>query len=109
MGLQSALTTALTGLQAAETTIDVVGNNVANSQTVGFKESEAIFATQFSAIAQHRFGAQHKLGWYQPATNWPGCEGRGDLAKLHARHNRNQLQPARRGHPRRRFLGCAVW
>lgn len=47
MGLQSALTTALTGLQAAETTIDVVGNNVANSQTVGFKESEAIFATQF--------------------------------------------------------------
>ncbi len=47
MGLQSALTTALTGLQAAETTIDVVGNNIANSQTVGFKESEAAFATQF--------------------------------------------------------------
>jgi flagellar hook protein FlgE len=47
MGLQSALTTALTGLQAAETTIDVVGNNIANSQTVGFKESEAVFATQF--------------------------------------------------------------
>jgi len=47
MGLQSAMTTALTGLQAAETTIDVVGNNVANSQTVGFKESEAVFATQF--------------------------------------------------------------
>ena len=34
-------------MQAAETTIDVVGNNVANSQTVGFKESDAIFATQF--------------------------------------------------------------
>jgi len=47
MGLQSALTTALTGLRAAEATIDVVGNNVANSQTVGFKESEVIFATQF--------------------------------------------------------------
>ena len=47
MGLQSALTTALTGLQAAETTIDVVGNNVANSQTVGFKESDVVFATQF--------------------------------------------------------------
>jgi len=47
MGLQSAMTTALTGLQAAETTIDVVGNNVANSNTVGFKESHAIFATQF--------------------------------------------------------------
>ena len=47
MGLQSALSTALTGLNAAETTIDVVGNNVANSQTVGFKESSVSFATQF--------------------------------------------------------------
>jgi len=47
MGLQSALSTALTGLRAAETTIDVVGNNVANSQTVGFKESSVNFATQF--------------------------------------------------------------
>ena len=47
MGLQSALTTSLTGLQAAETVIDVVGNNVANSGTVGFKESNVLFATQF--------------------------------------------------------------
>lgn len=47
MGLQSAMTTALTGLQAAETTIDVVGNNVANSNTVGFKESNVLFSTQF--------------------------------------------------------------
>ena len=47
MGLASALTTALTGLTAAETTIDVVGNNLANSQTAGFKASDAVFATQF--------------------------------------------------------------
>jgi flagellar hook protein FlgE len=47
MGLQSALTTSLTGLQAAETVIDVVGNNVANSGTVGYKESDVLFATQF--------------------------------------------------------------
>jgi flagellar hook protein FlgE len=47
MGLASAMSTALTGLTAAETTIDVVGNNVANSNTVGFKASEAQFATQF--------------------------------------------------------------
>ncbi len=47
MGLASALSTALTGLTAAETTVDVVGNNLANSQTVGFKASEAVFATQF--------------------------------------------------------------
>jgi flagellar hook protein FlgE len=47
MGLSSALSTALTGLSAAETTIDVVGNNVANANTVGFKSSKAIFSTQF--------------------------------------------------------------
>lgn len=47
MGLASALNTALTGLNASETTIDVVGNNLANSNTVGFKSSEASFATQF--------------------------------------------------------------
>ena len=47
MGLASALSTALTGLTAAETQIDVVGNNLANSQTVGFKESEVAFTTQF--------------------------------------------------------------
>jgi len=47
MGLASALSTALTGLTAAETTIDVVGNNLANSNTAGFKSSSANFATQF--------------------------------------------------------------
>ncbi len=47
MGLASALSTALTGLTAAETTIDVVGNNLANANTVGFKASQANFATQF--------------------------------------------------------------
>ncbi len=47
MGLASALSTALTGLTAAETTIDVVGNNLANSNTVGFKSSQAAFASQF--------------------------------------------------------------
>ena len=39
MGLASAMSTALTGLTAAETTIDVVGNNLANANTVGFKAS----------------------------------------------------------------------
>ncbi len=47
MGLASSLTTALTGLSAAEAQIDVVGNNLANSQTVGFKSSNVVFATQF--------------------------------------------------------------
>lgn len=55
MGLASALTTALTGLQAAETQIDVVGNNLANSQTVGFKASRTEFATQL--LQTHSLGS----------------------------------------------------
>ena len=47
MGLASAMSTALTGISAAETTINVVGNNLANSSTMGFKASQADFATQF--------------------------------------------------------------
>ncbi len=47
MGLASSLTTALTGLGAAETQIDIIGNNLANSQTVGFKSSRAVFSDQF--------------------------------------------------------------
>ena len=47
MSLASAMSTALTGMTAAETTINVVGNNLANSNTVGFKASQADFATQF--------------------------------------------------------------
>ncbi len=46
MGLQSAMQTALTGMQGAETMIDVVGNNVANANTTAFKESDVLFATQ---------------------------------------------------------------
>lgn len=47
MGLASSLSTALTGMTAAEAQIDVLGNNLANSQTVGFKASQVVFATQF--------------------------------------------------------------
>lgn len=47
MGLASSLSTALTGLNAAETMIDVAGNNIANANTIGFKESSVQFATQF--------------------------------------------------------------
>lgn len=47
MGLTSSLSTALTGLNAAETQIDVLGNNLANSQTVGFKASNVVFSNQF--------------------------------------------------------------
>lgn len=48
MGLTSALNTSLNGLALNETTIDVLGNNIANAGTNGFKASETIFQTQLS-------------------------------------------------------------
>jgi len=41
--------TALSGLQAASTNLQVTGNNIANSQTVGFKESRAEFADVYAS------------------------------------------------------------
>jgi flagellar hook protein FlgE len=60
------MTTALTGLQAAETTIDVTGNNVANSNTVGFKESDVLFATQFLRTISIGSAPTENLGGTNP-------------------------------------------
>ena len=45
MGLGSVMQTALTGLHAASTSIQVAANNLANQQTPGFKASRPEFAT----------------------------------------------------------------
>src|ERR1041384_5534915 len=47
MGITSSLVTALSGLSTAQSQIDVVGNNIANVNTVGFKASRLDFKTQF--------------------------------------------------------------
>ncbi|HUR29122.1 MAG TPA: flagellar hook-basal body complex protein, partial [Planctomycetota bacterium] len=46
--MTSALYTALSGLQAHEGWIGVIGNNLANASTSGFKSSHATFGDQFS-------------------------------------------------------------
>jgi len=48
MGLTSALNTSLGGLALNETSIDVLGNNIANAGTNGFKASNVLFTTQLS-------------------------------------------------------------
>lgn len=45
MGFQ----TGLSGLNAASATLDIIGNNVANANTVGFKESRALFSDVYAA------------------------------------------------------------
>ena len=48
MGLTSAMNTSLNGLILNETAIDVIGNNVSNAGTNGFKASKVQFSTQLT-------------------------------------------------------------
>lgn len=48
MGLTSALYTGLTGLNSNQFRIDVIGDNIANINTVAFKGGRATFQTQFA-------------------------------------------------------------
>jgi flagellar hook protein FlgE len=48
MGLTSAMHTSVNGLALNETAIGVLGNNIANANTTGFKASGVQFATQFA-------------------------------------------------------------
>lgn len=66
MGLSSAMVTALTGMSGAETQIDVAGNNLANSQTVGFKSSEVTFANQFLSTLSQGSGPTETNGGTNP-------------------------------------------
>ena len=74
MGLASALTTALTGMTAAETQIGVDGNNLANSQTVGFKASQTQFATQFLQTLALGSGPSGTNGGTDPSQTGLGVE-----------------------------------
>lgn len=47
MALTSALYTGLSGLDVNQTRLNVVGNNIANTNTVAFKSSRALFKPQF--------------------------------------------------------------
>lgn len=57
--------TALSGLQAASTNLQVTGNNIANSQTTGFKESRAefadVYASSFGGVSKTQPGSGVKV------------------------------------------------
>lgn len=48
LSLNQALNTASMGMQAAESSINVIGNNLSNSNTIGFKSGRADFQDMFS-------------------------------------------------------------
>lgn len=63
MGLSSAFYSAISGLQSNSQALTVTGNNIANTNTVGFKSSSTVFADMLSAeIASSSGNSQVGLG-----------------------------------------------
>jgi flagellar hook protein FlgE len=58
MGFQQGLS----GLNAASKSLDVIGNNVANASTVGFKQSQAQFADVYASSMAGSSGGQAGIG-----------------------------------------------
>jgi flagellar hook protein FlgE len=66
MGLTTALNTSLNGLALNETAIEVIGNNIANAGTNGFKASTVEFTTQLARTLSVGSEAQGANGGTNP-------------------------------------------
>jgi flagellar hook protein FlgE len=62
MSLVSSLYTGQTGLEAASTDLSVIGDNIANANTVGFKSSRADFSDAMSQQMLGSGGVQSQVG-----------------------------------------------
>ena len=61
--MPDALLTAVSGLQASQTMLDVVGNNLANLDTVGFKSQSTEFEDLvYQQLSQGTLGQTNDLG-----------------------------------------------
>ena len=66
MPLVNAINTAVSGLQAQQTAIDTIGNNLANSTTTAFNAGRVEFATLLSQTIQFGTEPQGFLGGINP-------------------------------------------
>jgi flagellar hook protein FlgE len=66
MGITSSLITGLSGLSANQSKLDVVGNNIANANTIGFKSSRLDFKSQFSQSFSFGSAPNGDLGGTNP-------------------------------------------
>jgi flagellar hook protein FlgE len=57
----------VSGLRAHQTMMDVVGDNIANVNTVGFKSSRVVFEDQLSQLLRDGQGAQGTVGGVNPS------------------------------------------
>jgi flagellar hook protein FlgE len=74
MALTSALLTGLSGLDVNQTQLNVVGNNIANANTVAFKSSRALFAPQFYITQQAGSPPSSNFGGENPSQLGVGAQ-----------------------------------
>lgn len=73
MALNSALYTGLSGLDVNQTRLNVVGNNIANANSVAFKSSRALFVPQFYVTDQGATPASADFGGLNPSQRGLGA------------------------------------
>src|SRR5436305_13369143 len=73
MALTSTLFTGLSGLDVNQTRMNVVGNNIANVNTVAFKASRALFKPQFYATDSAGAPATGDFGGENPSQRGLGA------------------------------------
>ena len=67
MGITSALFTGVTGLKANSEAMNVIGNNIANVNTTGFKGGRTVFSDLISANA---VGSNSQVGLGVQVLTW---------------------------------------
>ena len=75
MGIFGAMTTAITGLRSQSTALEHISNNIANSQTVGYKRTD----TSFSELVPESSPREQALGVVQSASR-PTNDIQGDIS-----------------------------
>lgn len=78
--MANSLFTALSGLQAHQNWIDVIGNNLANTNTAGFKTSRATFSSAFSQTLKYATPGNGAIGGKNPTQIGNGVS-LGDIAR----------------------------
>ena len=65
--MASAFISGLGGLKAHQNWLDVIGNNLANANTPGFKSSRAMFSDNLSRLLRPATSASGQLGGTNPS------------------------------------------
>jgi flagellar hook protein FlgE len=99
MGLGSVLNTALSGVSAAETWIDVTANNLANVNTDGFKASTVRFGTLAPQTRSAGSAPRERSGGSNPVQTGKGVQ----VSAITVDHRQGQLAVDRPG------SGIAIW